>query len=74
MLVECGNGGDWEFERDRFLWELWIKQNMRLIDFSVVCTERCDAFHAEIIFGNVDDEIVFKLKAPSYITYKDVGL
>jgi len=76
VTVYCGNGGDYEYERDRAWWEIWISQNIpgcwrvdfnmrRTLGFKI--TPHRDADKAIIQFDNPRNATLFALKAPEYI-------
>lgn len=74
LTVICGDGGDWEWMRDKYLWTIWIKQNVTLDGFDMVSDMLCRADEARVIFNDPLYEIIFKLKAPQWISYEDVDL
>jgi len=74
LTVICGNGGDYEWERDKFLWRTWIEQNVTLTGFDIGTDMLCAADQASIIFDDPAFEIIFKLKAPMWISFRDVDL
>lgn len=74
IYVTCGNGGDWEWCRDKFLWETWIEQNMGKNIFSMGNDELCTADQICIVFEDPGYEVIFKLKAPHWISPEDIGL
>lgn len=57
---------DFAFERDRYLWRMWIKQNVTTIGFKVSGCED-DAFKAIVTFDDSQMELIFQLTAPEYI-------
>ena len=65
VVVYCGNGGDYEFERDRNLWRLWVKQNITSDHFIVIPHE--DADKAIIVFEASKWVTIFRLKSPEFI-------
>jgi len=69
VIVNCGNGGDWEWYNEKSMWEIWIEYNM---PDTVFWTGYPDANSADklcITFQFPEDDIIFRLKAPTYITY-----
>lgn len=71
IKVNCGNGGDYEFERDRHLWKLWIKQHITNTEpFVVKPAEEADK--ALVIFEAERYNTIFLLKAPEYISWRMV--
>ena len=74
VTVYCGNGGDYEYERDRAWWEIWIAQNIpgcwrvsfyTTIGFKV--TPHKEANKAIIEFDDPHNATIFALKAPQWI-------
>lgn len=57
---------DFAFERDRYLWKMWVKQNITRSGYSVIA-HKDDAYKAIIVFDDPKWEMIFKLKAPEYI-------
>ena len=74
LTVMCGNGGDYEWERDKFFWKTWIQQNMTITGFDIGMHDTCAADQVCIIFDDPEFEIIFKLKAPQWISLRDIGL
>ena len=66
MLIECGNGGDWEFEQDRIFWVTWITLNMKTTKFKVFSKAGIPAHMAVISFADPRDLTMFALIAPKY--------
>ena len=71
ITVYCGNGGDYEFERDRALWRLWINENMPKAHPFVIKPHE-DADKAYIIFEAERWNDIFILQAPEFILPKHV--
>lgn len=74
VTVYCGNGGDFEYERDRAWWEIWIDRNIpdcwRVSFYTTVgfkITPHKEADKAIIEFDNPHNATLFALKAPQYI-------
>lgn len=57
---------DFTFERDRFLWIQWIKQNITPAGFRVLA-HPTNAAKAIVKFENKKWNLIFQLKAPEYI-------
>ena len=70
VWVYCGNGGDYEFERDRHYWRLWLTHNMP--NEHVVIIPHDEADKAWIIFEAGRLVSFFALKAPYYIEYEHI--
>lgn len=74
-IVECGNGGDYEWLRDAHYWTFFIEQRIpgsqRNKTFEI-CAHATDAMAAEIRFYNDRDFTYFALIAPEYITQHHV--
>lgn len=67
-MVEVWAGpDDYSFERDRYLWRMWIKQNITTTGFNVM-SHSDDAYKGTIIFDDERLDIIFRLKAPEHIT------
>lgn len=71
ITVFCGNGGDYEFERDRAYWRKWIEQNIPNSGPFVIKPHE-EADKAYIIFeaGRWND--IFLLQAPEYISWRHI--
>lgn len=69
VIVKCGNGGDWEWHNERSMWEIWIEYNMPDVVFWTGVNDATAADELCIKFQFPEDDIIFKLKAPIYITY-----
>lgn len=74
VTVYCGNGGDYEFERDRVRWNIWIAEHIpecgRVGYYTTAgfkITPHRDADKAIIQFDNPRNATLFALKAPEYI-------
>ena len=73
VVVYCGNGGDWEYERERVNWIVWIDQHIpgccRIgihgVGFRI--TPHRDADKATVEFDDLHNAVVFALKKPEYI-------
>lgn len=73
VVVYCGNGGDYEYERDRANWIVWIDQNISgcwriglwCVGFSI--TPHLDADKAIVKFDDPHNAVIFALKKPEYI-------
>lgn len=81
ITVYCGNGGDWEYERDRVWWIIWIDKNIpgcwRIgsgteVGFKIIPHK--DADKAIIEFDDPHHAVIFALKKPEYITAKHINL
>jgi len=73
VTVFCGIGGDWEFERDRYLWAKWIRENVSYaINPLTQIKPHKDAGKAVIEFESEVDETMFVLSAPKFITYEAI--
>ena len=68
--VICGNSGDWEYARDAYRWAMWIERNITDTKFEIRC--HGDADKCTIYFEDDGFDIIFKLKAPRYISFGDV--
>lgn len=71
ITVYCGNGGDYEFERDRAWWRLWIENNMPGCGPFIIKPHK-DADKAYIIFEASKWNSIFLLKAPQFISQKHI--
>ena len=69
ITVYCGNGGDYEFERDRHYWRLWINKYMPTCGPYVIIPHE-DADKAYVIFEASKWNDIFLLIAPEYISNK----
>jgi hypothetical protein len=68
VTIICGNGGDYEYVRDAFYWEMWIKKNMGPISFRI--TPHKEADKGIVTFEDDSFDIIFRLKVPpTYIDY-----
>lgn len=81
VIVYCGNGGDWEYERDRVWWSIWIDMNIpecwkigysTTVGFKII--PHRDADKAIIEFDDPHNAVIFVLKKPEYIRYKHINL
>lgn len=72
LVVYCGNGGDYEFERDRLYWREWIRQNMPKCGPFVIKPHE-EAHKAYIIFEAERNNSIFLLKAPQFIQWTHVA-
>lgn len=72
ITVYCGNGGDYEFERDRGWWRLWIQKNIPGCGPFVIKPHE-EADKAYIIFEAAKWNSIFLLKAPEFITHKHLA-
>ena len=81
VTVYCGNGGDWEYERDRVWWSIWIDRNIpecwkigssMTAGFKIIPHK--DADKAIIEFDDPHNAVIFTLKKPEYIRYKHINL
>ena len=73
VVVNCGTGigRGLPFNNERYLWAIWIKENINLdIDPFAQIRPHKDGNKAIIEFENKEDETLFVLKAPKYISYK----
>lgn len=77
IVVYCGNGGDYEFERDRFYWRCWLTDHG--FNHNVVPHKEGDKAIIQLYNANEHDVLMFNLKAPNkfnddipYITRKDI--
>lgn len=76
VTVFCGNGGDYEYERDRARWELWINKHISgcwtvghvTVGFKII--PHRDADKAIIEFDVPDNATLFALKCPK--THKEL--
>lgn len=66
-MVNCGNGGDFEFEQDRIYWVVWIHLNMKTDKFKVFSQSGIPGDQAIVTFANPKDATMFALKAPKYV-------
>lgn len=66
VVVYCGNGGDWEFERERHYWRKWIERNITTDPFVIKPHEEADK--AIVIFEASKWDSFFILKKPEYIS------
>lgn len=67
MIEVWAGPDDFAFERDRELWRLWIKQNVTTTPY-FVDAHNTDAYKAVITFADDHWDIIFRLKAPEYIS------
>lgn len=65
ITIYCGNGGDYEFERDRHWWRVWIEQNITQSPF--VIKPHKDGDKAILVFEADKWHYIFLLKAPEYM-------
>jgi hypothetical protein len=72
IVVYCGNGGDYEFERDRAWWRKWIEQNLVGCGPFVIKPHE-EADKAYIIFEAEKWNSIFLLKAPQFISHKYIA-
>lgn len=61
--------GDYEAMRDRHFWSLWIKHNITPTGYWLHFSMK-NAEELLLIFRDPAHEIIFKLKAPQYITFE----
>lgn len=66
MIEVWAGPDDYSFERDRYLWRMWIKQNITTTGFRVEA-DADDAYKGNVIFDDERLDIIFRLKAPEYI-------
>ncbi len=66
LLVECGNGGDYEFERDRIAWVVWILKNLATKNFRVYAISGIPGDKALITFDDPVHTSFFRLAAPQF--------
>lgn len=71
LIVYCGNGGDWEFERDRIYWRQWIYENIPACEHFVIKPHE-QADKAYLIFEAEKWNTIFLLQAPQYISQKHI--
>ena len=64
--------GDYESMRDKYFWTIWIKYNITTTDYWLHFS-RTAADEILLKFSDPGYEIIFKLKAPQYITYEHVA-
>lgn len=74
VVVYCGNGGDWEYERDRVQWNIWIANNIAgcwRVGFYTTegfkITPHREADKAIVEFDDPHNAVIFALKKPEYI-------
>lgn len=67
MLINCGNGGDFEFEQDRIYWVVWITLNIKTTHFKVFSQSGIPADKAIVSFANPKHMTMFALMAPTYV-------
>ena len=67
MLINCGNGGDIEFEQDRIYWVVWITLNIKTTHFKVFSQSGIPADKAIVTFANPKHATIFALTAPTYV-------
>ena len=73
VVVYCGNGGHYEYERDRANWIVWIDRNisgcwrigLQCVGFGI--TPHRDADKAIVEFDDPRNAVIFALKKPEYI-------
>lgn len=71
ITVYCGNGGDYEFERDRHYWRLWIENRIpNSGPFVVKPHEEGDK--AYVIFEAEKWNDIFLLQSPEFIEWKHI--
>lgn len=68
VSVYCGSD-DWEFERDRHWWRVWITNEVTNTPF-VIIPDEVDASKAFVIFEAGRYDTLFALRKPEYITYE----
>jgi hypothetical protein len=73
ITVYCGNGGDYEFERDRAWWRIWVNQHMPNADPFIIVPHE-DADKAYIIFEAAKWNPIFLMQAPEFISSKHIDL
>jgi len=73
VIVSCGNGGDWEWYNDQYLWQLWIEQNITT-EFNTGSGIHVKADELAVRFKNPSHATIFTLKRPMWITHHDVIL
>ena len=67
MLINCGNGGDFEFEQDRIYWVVWITLNMKTTHFKVFSQSGIPGDKAVVTFADPKQLTKFALIAPTYV-------
>lgn len=72
MIILYCHPGDYEAMRDRYFWTIWIKHNVTATDYWLHF-DKLDAEQILLEFKDPAYEIIFKLKAPHYITYDNVA-
>lgn len=70
VTLICGNGGDYEYQRDAYYWDQWVRKNMGPITFRIIPHK--DADKGILTFEDESLDIIFKLKAPQWISHKDI--
>lgn len=70
VWVYCGNGGDYEFEKDRHYWHLWIQNHLPGERYVIIPHQEADK--AWVIFEAGKNISFFALKAPYYIEFKHI--
>lgn len=66
ITVNCGNGGDYEFECDRYRWIQWIAFHISESGFSVDSPSGIKGDEALITFDNAQHLTWFILTKPTY--------
>ena len=75
ITVYCGNGGHWEWERDKQYWIIWIAHNIPGCSYSIkyhtytngfIISYHDEADKAIIEFDDPHNAVLFALKKPLY--------
>lgn len=77
FVVNCGNGGEWEYERDRYMWARWIANNVPECDLNMKIYSGYTGFtitpHADssdqavITFECEQSALIFALIKPEFV-------
>lgn len=65
IVVECGNGGEYEYHLNKYLWEEFIKIKLCAREFYVLPHK--DADKAVVHFKHEKDAALFSLTKPVYV-------
>lgn len=73
ITVYCGNGGDFEFENERYNWRVWILKCITAGKETFEIKPNREADRADIYFENQDDAVLFKLTAPEWMDWRVIA-
>jgi len=72
VVVECGNGGDFEYERDRYYWQKFIENHFPhniIYKQDFIITPHTKGDLAIVRFIDPHDATIFRLIKPEWISY-----